>query len=59
MVQLQNQRQLADYYDGIPWTHREALKVETAQAAFLHWAAVRDHDIAQEYLVSLLIKTRY
>lgn len=38
-VQLQEKRQVADYHNGIRWTHTESL-------------------LAQEYLVSLLIKLR-
>ncbi len=58
-VRLQNERHLADYQNGVPWTQSESFReVTTAQSAFLAWAAIRDEHIAQEYLVSFLIKPR-
>lgn len=58
-VQLQDKRHIADYHNGIRWTHVESLReVATARQAFLIWASIRNEDIAQEYLVSLLIKHR-
>ena len=58
-VRLQNRRELADYHNGVHWTLSEALReVATAQDAFLAWTSIRNEDIAQEYLVSLRIKSR-
>jgi hypothetical protein len=58
-VQLQDKRHLADYHNGVRWTHIESLReVTTARKAFLIWALIRSDNIAQEYLVSLLIKPR-
>jgi hypothetical protein len=58
-VQLQDIRHLADYHNGVRWTYVEALReVSTARQAFQIWASIRDEDVAQEYLVSLLIKPR-
>ena len=58
-VQLQDKRHIADYHNGIRWTHTESLKeVTKVRKAFLIWASIRNENIAQEYLVSLLIKPR-
>jgi len=58
-VQLQDKRHIADYHNGIRWTPVESLsEVTTARKAFQIWASIRNEDIAQEYLVSLLIKPR-
>lgn len=58
-VQLQDKRHIADYHNGIHWSHTESLReVTTARKAFLIWALIRHENIAQEYLVSLLIKPR-
>lgn len=58
-VQLQEKRHLADYHNGVRWTRIESLQeVATARKAFLIWSEIRHENIAQEYLVSLLIKPR-
>ena len=58
-VQLQDKRHIADYHNGIRWTHTESLlEVTTVRKAFLIWASIRHENAAQEYLVSLLIKPR-
>ena len=58
-VQLQTKRHIADYDNGVTWTHTESLQeVKAVREAFETWAAIRYEDIAQEYLVSLLIKPR-
>ena len=58
-VQLQDKRHLADYHNGVMWTKLEAQdEVVAAREAFANWAAIRGENIAQEYLVSLLIKSR-
>jgi len=52
-------RQLADYDIANPWTltqsHKEVL---AAHRAFFIWDQIRHEKIAQDYLVSLLIKPR-
>jgi len=41
------------------WTRTEALReVTTAAKAFSTWRAIKNKKIAQDYLVSLLIKPR-
>ena len=58
-VQLQDKRHIADYHNGVRWTHVESLReVTTVRKAFLIWASIRNENIAQDYLVSLLIKPR-
>ncbi len=58
-VQLQNQRHVADYDNGTVWTQSDAFDEYLAAAtAFVAWSKIRKQDIAQEYLVSLLIRSR-
>jgi hypothetical protein len=58
-VQLQDKRNIADYHNGKTWTPVESLReVTTAMWAFDLWASIKHENIAQEYLVSLLIKPR-
>jgi hypothetical protein len=58
-VQLQAQRHIADYDNGTVWTHSDARdELTNAYAAFETWKAIRGENIAQEYLVSLLIRPR-
>jgi hypothetical protein len=58
-VQLQDTRQIADYDNTTFWTPTEALtEVATAAKAFSTWKLIRNENIAQEYLVSLLIRPR-
>jgi hypothetical protein len=56
---LQDMRHVADYDSALHWGPTEALnEVETAATAFADWQAIRHEKIAQDYLVSLLIKPR-
>ncbi|MGA3259248.1 MAG: hypothetical protein ABSE35_10235 [Bryobacteraceae bacterium] len=58
-VELQDNRHIADYDNTIFWTRTEALReVTTAAKAFSTWQAIKNEKIAQDYLVSLLIKPR-
>jgi hemerythrin-like domain-containing protein len=58
-VELQDNRHIADYDNTIFWTRTEALReVTTAAKAFSTWQAIKNKKIAQDYLVSLLIKPR-
>jgi uncharacterized protein (UPF0332 family) len=57
--QLQDKRHIADYDNATFWTTTEALReVTTAAKAFSTWHAIKTARIAQDYLVSLLIKPR-
>ena len=50
---------MADYGNSTIWTPEEANReVETDGQAFAALDSIRDEKIAQEYLVSLLIKPR-
>ena len=58
-VLLQDRRHTADYDNATSWTETEALEeVSSAEEAFAKWRSIRNHDIAQDYLVSLLINPR-
>jgi len=58
-VDLQDLRHTADYDNGTVWTLPDASDaVVKATEAFVAWDRIRNTDIAQEYLVSLLIRPR-
>jgi len=58
-VDLQDLRHVADYDNGTFWNLWEAIDaVTTALSAFDVWHDIKHADIAQEYLVSLLIRPR-
>ena len=56
---LQDRRHIADYDNSRQWTPTEAFEdVKIAAGAFAKWQSIRGEKIAQDYLVSLLIKPR-
>ena len=56
---LQEKRHTADYDNTAIWTRTEALfRVNSAEDAFAAWKRIRNEQIAQEYLVSLMVKKR-
>jgi uncharacterized protein (UPF0332 family) len=58
-VQLQQKREFADYDYGIKLSLDQArVAIRQAEAAFESWEIVRNEQIAQDYLFSLLIKER-
>lgn len=58
-IDLQDARHLADYHNGVVWNLTEATEeVTDARKAFEIWPSIRHEDVAQDYLVSLLIKPR-
>lgn len=58
-IDLQDARHVADYHNGVVWNLTESSReVADARKAFEIWASIRQEDIAQDYLVSLLIKPR-
>ena len=58
-VQMHEQRELADYDYSSNWTRTDVLpKVEGVAAAFKAWKAIRNEDIAQAFLFTLLYKRR-
>ncbi len=57
--QLQDKRHTADYDTASNWTHAQAMSVvQIAHTAFADWHAIKNEKIAQDYLVSLLIRPR-
>lgn len=57
--QLQDKRKSADYDNSKIWDYTEALgEVTVASDAFATWQSIKHEKIAQDYLVSLLIKPR-
>jgi uncharacterized protein (UPF0332 family) len=58
-VQMHEQRELADYDYSSNWTRTDVLpKVEGVAAAFKAWKVIRNQDIAQAFLFTLLFKKR-
>ena len=58
-ITLQEKRLTADYDSGTFWSRTEALsQVKLAEQAFAAWRVIRQEQIAQAYLVSLLVKPR-
>ena len=58
-IQLQQQRQTADYDSGKQWSRKEvSFLLTNLEGAFGSWKAIRDDDTAQEYLVKLPVKDR-
>ena len=57
--QLQEKRHTADYDNTTFWTRTEALaQVKSAEEAFSKWKPIRNEQIAQAYLVPLIVKKR-
>jgi uncharacterized protein (UPF0332 family) len=58
-IQTQQQRHTADYDNSKQWTRTEVLTlIGTVTAAFQSWQAIRDEELAQDYLVYLIVKER-
>lgn len=58
-VRLQDQRHVADYDNTTWWTQSDANEeVARTYEAFTTWHSIRHQQIAQNYLVALLIKPR-
>ena len=58
-VRLQDKRHVADYDNNTSWREYEAIEeITRANDAFSTWQSIRHKKIAQDYLVSLLIRTR-
>lgn len=56
---LQDSRHVADYDNTTAWLFTEAWgEVKTAATVFSTWQSIRHEKIAQDYLVSLLIRPR-
>jgi hypothetical protein len=58
-AQLQEKRHTADYDNTTFWTRTEALtQVKSAEQAFDTWKRIRNEQIAQAFLVSLVVGKR-
>lgn len=58
-AQLQEQRHIADYDNARFWTKTEALfQVASVERAFDVWRRIRKQRIAQDYLLSLMVRRR-
>jgi len=58
-VRMLQHRHTADYDGSTKWTRTDTLeKIESVEAAFLSWRAIRDKHDAQNFLVTLLLRER-
>jgi hypothetical protein len=58
-AQLQEKRHTADYDNTTFWTRTDALTiVKLAEQPFVSWKPIRNEQVAQAYLVSLVVKKR-
>ena len=58
-VQMLQHRHTADYDSSTKWTRTDAIeKIESVEAAFKSWNAIRSEQAAQNFLVTLLLKER-
>lgn len=56
-MQLRQQRETADYDNSKRWTRTEVLsQIDMAQEAFDSWAVIRGDEIAEDFLLQLLIQ---
>jgi uncharacterized protein (UPF0332 family) len=59
LAQMLQHRHIADYDSSVKWTRTDANeKVESVEAAFTSWRAIRKEHAAQNFLVTLLLKER-
>jgi hypothetical protein len=58
-IEAQQQRHTADYDNSKQWTRTEVLtQIANVTTAFESWHKIRDENLAQDYLVYLLVKER-
>jgi len=58
-VRLQQQRETADYDSSIRWSRTEALTlIDMVQEAFEVWSAIREQEIAEDFLLERLVQKR-
>ena len=58
-VQMLQHRDIADYDSATKWTRTDAIeKIESVEAAFESWRAIRNEHAAQNFLVTLLLRER-
>jgi uncharacterized protein (UPF0332 family) len=58
-VRLQGHRHTADYDNSVRWARIEVLGIiEDVNKAFSSWKSIRNDDLAQDFLIFLLIRDR-
>lgn len=58
-IRLQQQRETADYDNSIRWSRTEALTlIDMVQEAFDLWGEIREEEIAEDFLLELLVQKR-
>lgn len=58
-IEAQQQRHSADYDNSKQWTRTEVLtQIANVTTAFQSWHQIRDENLAQDYLVYLLVRVR-
>jgi uncharacterized protein (UPF0332 family) len=58
-IRLQQQRETADYDNSIRWSRTEVLTlIDMVQEAFDLWSASREDEIAEDFLLELLVQKR-
>jgi len=58
-VSMRQHRETADYDSSVKWTRTDALeKIESVEAAFRSWHEIRGEHVAQDFLVTLLLRER-
>ena len=58
-VHLQDKRHIADYDNATIWTRTQAVDLLNAADRAIHgWASIRHEQIAQSYLLSMIVKKR-
>jgi uncharacterized protein (UPF0332 family) len=56
-IELQQQRHTADYDNSKKWTRTEVLaQIDSVQAAFDSWDAISDEQVAEDFLLQLLMQ---
>jgi uncharacterized protein (UPF0332 family) len=57
--ELYEDRQIADYDNATEWSRTQVLtQIQIVERAFASWRAIRDQNIANDYLLSLFVKER-
>jgi hypothetical protein len=58
-IKSQDLRHKADYDDSTAWTRSEVLtQIDEIVTAFQSWKVIRNEDLAQDFLIYLLVKDR-
>ena len=58
-VKRQQDRHSADYDNSVRWTRTEVIaRIESVRGAFQSWGAIRETEMAHDFLVRLLLRER-